>query len=66
MRVLLEGESANAEEKTIVMLAGKSARAEQACYSDYTGNFCNSSLVRISMRLKANHFLPRSLMLAPR
>ncbi len=25
---------------------------------------CNSSLVFISMRLKANHFLPRSLMLA--
>ena len=26
------------------MLVGKFARVEQACYFDYTGNFCNSSV----------------------
>ncbi len=48
------------------MLAGTSARAEHVREFDYTGNFCNSSVVGIYMRLKANHFLPRSLILAPR
>ena len=65
MRVLL-GKRYKCGRKDDVMLAGKSARAEQVREFDYTGNFCNNSEVGISMRLKANHFLPRSLMLAPR
>ena len=65
MRVLL-GKRYKCGRKDDVMLAGKSARTEQARKSNYIGNFCNSSVVGISMRLKANHFLPRSLMLAPR
>ena len=59
-------EVTNAEYKTIVMLSGKYARSKQAHKSVYMVIFCNSAVVGISIRLKANHFLPKSLMLAPR
>ena len=45
---------------------GKAGDAIAQLGQDAEKVFCNSSLVGISMRLKANHFLPRSLMLAPR